>query len=315
MRVIFMGSPDFALPSLKKLIDSKHDICAVYTQPPKPANRGMKMLKSKIHQLAEENNIKVETPKSLRNKESQYIFQNYKADIAIIVAYGLILPNEILQGTKYGCLNLHPSLLPRWRGAAPLQRQIMAGDKKSAICIMKMDEGLDTGDIYSQYEFEISDNMNVGDLHDFTADKGAEMLISAIDKIEQNEGIKNLTPQSSEGVTYANKINKEDEIIDFNKSGEEIINQIRGLSPYPGAFTVFEGKKFKIFEAEFDNIEELDDEKYINGQIIDNSFYIKCINGIVKPISIQKEGKKRMNIEDFLRGNNIKVGIVAENLD
>ena len=297
-----MGTPDFACPTLSKLLDSEHEIVAVYTQAPKQANRGMKIFKSKIHQLAEENNLNIEIPTSLRNPEEQDKFKKYNADIAVVAAYGMLLPPEILVGTKYGCINIHPSDLPRWRGAAPLQRTIMAGDTKTKICIMQMDEGLDTGDIILSEDLNIDEVMNVGQLHDITAEIGARMTIEALSSIEQ-ENV-SLEKQNIKGVTYANKINKNDEKIDFNQDVKFIFNQIRGLSPYPGAYFNLEGKKYKIFEATY--TEEKHNQS--NGKIIGNDFSIACNKGIIHPTVIQKEGKKKTPITDFLRGNKVIIG-------
>ena len=257
----------------------------------------MKILKSKVHQFCEDSNIKIEFPKSLKNEEEQKTFIKYKADIAVVAAYGLILPKEILNGTKYGCINLHPSLLPRWRGAAPIQRTIMSGDDQTAMCIMQMEEGLDTGDIILQENLSIPNDVNAGYLHDTLANLGAEMTLEAINLI--SEGKSKPKAQSNEGIIYANKITKEDEEINFNKPGEVIINQIKGLSPYPAAYFKYKEKKYKIFEAIFEECQH--GEKF--SSIIDEGRKIACMDGFIKPTIIQKEGKKRMEIEDFLRGN------------
>ena len=180
MKIIFMGTPDFSVPTLKALLDHQFEILCVYTQKPKLANRGLKITKSKIHELADSYNLKLETPDSLKTPEEHIKFKNFKADIAIVAAYGMLLPKEILEGTKLGCINIHPSSLPRWRGAAPLQRTIMSGDKTSSVCIMKMDEGLDTGDIILEEKFEIPENANCGWLHDYCANLGADLTIKTL---------------------------------------------------------------------------------------------------------------------------------------
>lgn len=300
-----MGTPDFAVPALNRLIKSNHEIIAVYTQKPKAAGRGMEVKKSKVHEVAEANNIKVYTPDSLKSDEEKNNFKNLNADIAVVAAYGMLLPKEILQGTKHGCINIHPSLLPRWRGAAPLQRTIMAGDNHTAVCIMQMNEGLDTGDIILKEEFDIPDSTNVGWLHDKCAEIGAELTLKAIEQI--STGTAKYIKQSEQGVTYAKKITKEDEKIDFNKNGNEILNQIRGLSPYMGANFILNNKKHKIFEAEFILFKNTSDEL---GKILNDQFHISCKDGCIVPKTIQKEGSKKMSIEEFLRGNKTPVGTI-----
>jgi methionyl-tRNA formyltransferase len=304
MRVIFMGSPDFAVPTLEELIASKHDVVAVYTQKPKAANRGMKILKSKVHEVAEAEGISVITPDSLKDKKVQDEFFSLAADVCIVAAYGMLLPKPILEFCKFGCVNLHPSNLPRWRGAAPIQRTIMAGDKKSAICLMKMDEGLDTGDVLVREEFDIPNDWNAGALHDYTASYGAKMIVNLINKLEAGENII-AVKQPEEGVTYANKIAKSDEILDFSNTAEEVNNKIRGLSPYPGAYFEYEGKKYKIFEAGI--VYDLKDVAE-PGVVLDENLTIKCGDNAIRPITIQKEGKKRINLKDFLKGNKIAEG-------
>lgn len=321
MKIIFMGTPDFAVPALKELIASPHEIVAVYTQTPKAANRGMKISKSKVHEVAEANNLKVFTPTTLKSAEEQNNFKDFNADIAVVAAYGMLLPKEILIGTKYGCINTHPSLLPRWRGAAPLQRTLIEGDKKSAVCIMKMDEGLDTGDIILQENFDIPASWNLENLHNYCAEVGAKLTLKAIAQIA--DGSAKYIKQSETGVLYAKKIKKEDELINFNNSGEKIINQIRGLSHFPGAYFIYEGLRYKIFEAEFlparhceESLLRSNPEKTFTGLpnsqdvnlndetnlAINDKFQIACADGLICPKVIQKEGKTKMKIEDFLKG-------------
>lgn len=302
MKVIFMGTPDFACPTLERLMESDNEILAVYTQPPKQANRGMKIFKSKIHQLAEKNDLHIETAQSLKSKEEQDKFKNFHADIAIVAAYGLLLPKEILEGTKYGCINIHPSKLPRWRGAAPIQRTLMAGDKVTAVCIMQMDEGLDTGNILQEKDFDIDSSITAGELHDMLANEGAELTIKVLDRFK--EGKVNSKHQSHEGVTYAKKLSKEDEKIDFNKVAHSVHDQIRALSPYPGAFFELEGVKYKVLKSEFLN----ENFKSEPGTIINKDMHIACKTGVIKVLIIQKEGKKPLTIKDFLNGNKITVG-------
>lgn len=297
-----MGTPDFACPALLDLINSEHEVMAVYTQPPKQANRGMKVIKSKIHQLADENSLNVQTPKSLKAIQEQEVFKSYNADIAVVAAYGLLLPTEILEGTKLGGINIHPSKLPRWRGAAPIQRTLMSGDQDTAICIMQMNEGLDTGDVLLRKDYKLSDDITAGELHDKLANDSGKMILETINLISQNRI--EAKPQGKEGITYANKITKNDEKIDFSKSAKEVHNQIRGLSPYPCAYLTIDNKKYKIFKSRLNN--KINAEKA--GTIINDSFEISCKSGSISILEIQKEGKKRVPIEDFINGNKFPIG-------
>ena len=294
MKVIFMGTPAFALPALQALINSEHEIVAVYTAPPRPAGRGKKLRNSEVHQLADENDLEVRALASLKEEKLP------ECDIAVVAAYGILLPKHILDGPKYGCINIHPSLLPRWRGAAPVQRAIMAGDDETAVCIMQMDEGLDTGDVLRQAGLPLPPTITAGQLHDQTAMLGAIMTLEVIADIE------NITPQkqSEDGVTYAKKIKKEDELIDWSKTAEEVSCQIRGMNPFPGAYFMHEGEKFKIFEH------EVLDEQGETGEVIDDELTIACGTGAVKVKRIQRQGKSAMAAEDFLRGFKIEKGSI-----
>ncbi len=298
MKIIFMGTPDFAVPALKKLIASRHDVVAVYTQKPKAAGRGLKIIKSYVHEVADMFHLDVYTPDSLKNDDEIDKFHALKADVAVVAAYGMLLPEEILESPKHGCINIHPSLLPRWRGAAPLQRAIMSGDKNSGVCIMKMDKGLDTGDVILAEEFEIPATEDCGWLHDKCAEIGAELILKAIEQIETGKA--KYKKQGEIGVTYAKKITKDDEKIDFSRAGHEIVNKIRALSPYPGANFVLDNVKYKIFAAEFIAVEEIS-----AGKILNDKFHIGCSDGFIIPKVIQREGKQRMNIDDFLKGNKV----------
>lgn len=309
MKIIFMGTPQFACPALQKVISNgDHEIVAVYTQKPKQANRGMKIIKSAIHQLADNNNLHVETPTTLKNEEEQQKFQNFNADLAIVAAYGMLLPQEILDGTKHGCINIHPSKLPRWRGAAPLQRTLISGDKETEICIMQMDKGLDTGDVLISENLPLNEDVTLGELHDKCAEIGAKLTIETIDAIQNNSLI--ATPQSDEGVTYANKLTKNDELINFENDKEIIHNQIRAISPYPGAYFKLSGKKYKIFRSKYRDFQNNEEQKPA-GTIINDRFEIACNNGVISVLEIQKEGKKRVNIKDFLNGNKFDIGTTA----
>ena len=284
-----MGTPDFAVPCLKALIDSSHEIVAVYTAPPKPAGRGKELKKSKVHEVAEAAGLKVLTPASLKQETLP------DADIAVVAAYGLLLPEHILNAPKHGCINIHPSLLPRWRGAAPIQRSIMAGDKMTAVCIMKMDKGLDTGDVLLKTEFDLEPKITAGVLHDKCAEIGARLTLEVIDNIEK------ITPvrQSEEGVTYAKKITSEDEKIDWKKPAQEIEQIIRGLNPFPAAYFLHNGEKIKVFEA------DVVDKSGEAGKVLDEYLTIACGEKALQIKQLQRSGKRIMTAKEFLNGSRI----------
>jgi methionyl-tRNA formyltransferase len=297
MNVVFMGTPAFAVPALEALIASHHKIVAVYTQPPRPAGRGQKETPSPVHKLASQHNIPVYTPISLKTPEVQAEFSAHKADIAVVVAYGLLLAKAILEAYPYGCINIHPSLLPRWRGAAPIQRTIMAGDQKTAIIIMKMDEGLDTGDILLKQDMDIIYGTNAGGLHDLLAKKSAPLLLKALDEINS------ITPQkqSETGVEYAKKITKEDCAVNWAKPAAEIYQQILALSPSPGAFFSYNNEIIKIFDAKVEESKTTSPP----GTVLDDMLAIACGGDVLRPLILQRPNKTRMNAEEFLRGFNI----------
>jgi methionyl-tRNA formyltransferase len=308
MKLVFMGTPEFAVPALKALVNSEHEVICVYTQPPRPAGRGHKEQLTPIHALALEHNIPVRTPKTLRDVAAQEEFKALNADAAIVAAYGLILPKPILDAYKYGCINIHPSLLPRWRGAAPIQRTIMNGDTETAICIMQMDEGLDTGDVLLSECMHLDDQITAGELHDIAAEKGAELLLITLSKLVKGE----ITPQKQafEGVTYASKVKKEEGLINFELSAREIFNQIRGLNPWPGCYFQYNGENIKVIKAIF----SMDDHSCKPGTVIDDSLTIACGLGYIKPLKVQRPGKTAMETEVMLRGYSIKKGtILSEN--
>lgn len=294
MKIVFMGTPHFAVPALTKLIASEHQVIAVYTKEPKPAGRGYAEIKSAIHNLADSNGIKVLTPKNFKTQEAIDQFKSLQADIAVVAAYGIILPKSILEIPKYGCINIHPSLLPKWRGAAPLQRTIFEGDKETAVCIMQMDEGMDTGDILLQKNIALDDKITVSELHDLTSDIGADMVLKVLDSVAEIKPIR----QSTEGVTHAKKLTPLDEIIDWNKSAEQINCQIRALSPRPAAYFKYNGEKIKIISAQYSN----EKHSFDIGRVIDNNLSIACNGGILKPLLLQREGKKMIYTDAFLRG-------------
>lgn len=296
MDIIFMGTPEFALPSLQKLLaSSKHRVKAVFTKEPKEQNRGMGIVKSPIHQLAEQYNIDIHTPKTLRKDEIAAVIDGIVADIVIVIAYGLIIPANILKMKKYGCLNIHPSKLPKYRGAAPLQRTIINNESATSICIMQMDEGVDTGDILTQMDIDIHPDMTLKELHDICAEEGSKLLLSTLDNID------NITPrkQPEIDVSYAPKLTKEEGQINWQEEdGQQIYGKIKGMNPWPGAYFFIQGKMMKITSASWKALEHK--ENY--GNIISNEFDVACRGGILRIEKIKPEGKKEMSGESFLRG-------------
>lgn len=304
MKIVFMGTPAFAVPALESLYKSRHEIVAVYTQPPRPAGRGQKDTPSPIHQFALEKKIPVYTPASLKSTETQALFLSHHADIAVVAAYGLLLPKAILDAYPLGCINVHPSLLPRWRGAAPIQRTIMAGDHKTAIVIMQMDEGLDTGDMLMVEPYDIPSGTTAGKLHDTLAVKSGPLLLRALQGLEE----KNLmpTPQPAQCITYAQKISKEECHIDWQEPAEKLYYHILGLSPSPGAYFTYRGENIKIFDARFDNA-AIDSKP---GTVLADGISVACNPGTITPLILQRPGKTRVSAEEFTRGFNIPHGSI-----
>ena len=299
-----MGTPEFAVPTLAALQASGHEIVAVYSQPPRPAGRGQKETPSPVHKFAVEHNIPVYTPTSLKTPEAQAQFAAHNADIAVVVAYGLLLPKPILEAYPLGCINVHPSLLPRWRGAAPIQRTLMAGDEITGICIMQMDEGLDTGDILLKEEGIFTAGCDAGDLHDMLSQKAAPLVLKTLDEI------RNIKPekQSEIGVTYAKKISKDECKIDWSKPAQHIHNQIRGLSPNPAAYFTYNGENIKVFGSHFTNDKGFKNVKA--GTVIDNHLTVACGAGILMIEELQRPNKKRMFSSEMLKSYPIAEGIV-----
>lgn len=292
LKLIFMGTPEFALPSLKALREAGHEIVAVYSQPPRPAGRGQKETPSPIHHYALSQGLKVLTPVSLKGEAEQREFASFSADAAIVAAYGLLLPPEILKGCKLGCINIHPSLLPRWRGAAPIQRTIMAGDTKTGICIMQMDEGLDTGDVLACELYDIPEGTTSGQLHDTLAQRSAPLLLNTLERLSSIMPQK----QSGDGVTYAKKISKSEARIDWSKPADEILCLIRGMNPYPGANFEYQGEVIKLLAA------DICSGSGKAGEVLDDTLTIACGNGAIRPLTLQRPGKKPMPAEEVLRG-------------
>lgn len=302
MRVIFMGTPTFATPTLQALLDAGHDVIAAYSQPPRPAGRGMKLTPSPVQQLAEQRGIPVHTPASLKSPEEQKKFRALGADIAVVVAYGLLLPQPILDAPKHGCVNIHPSDLPRWRGAAPLQRTLMAGDTKTACCIMQMDAGLDTGDVILRHGFDIPDGMNFGTLHDAMSRIGASLTCEALEQI--TAGTATRTPQPKDGL-YAGKISKDDQLTDFTLPAHRVRAHILGLSPSPGAVAALNGELVKIFQA----TAEAGDAAKPAGTLLDDKLLVNCGGGTaVRLTQLQRPGKARQDSSVFLQGFPVPAG-------
>lgn len=294
-----MGSPDFALPALKALLAAGHEIVAVYSQPPKPQGRGYQVQKTAIHEFAESVHLSAYTPKTLRNEEEQAKFKALKLDMAIVAAYGLILPKPILEAPKYGCLNIHGSLLPRWRGAAPIQRAIEAQDSETGITIMQMDEGLDTGDMIAKSTIQIG-TQNAQELHDALSKMGASLLIDVLHKWGQH------TPQKQpeEGITYASKLKKEEGFLNWNQDSDRLEAKIRAFTPWPGCFFTFRGEQIKVLKAE--SLPHRHNEK--PGIVIDSNFAISCRQGALRPLILQRPGKKPVDLEAFLNGTKVQKG-------
>jgi methionyl-tRNA formyltransferase len=294
LRTIFMGTPGFAAVALKALIDVGHDVIAVYSQPPRPKGRGLDVQKSPVHAFAEEQGIPVRTPVSVKGAEEIAAFRALQADVAVVAAYGLILPKAILDTPRYGCLNIHASLLPRWRGAAPIQRAIMAGDTETGVTVMQMAEGLDTGPMLMNESLPIEAETDAGALHDALAELGARMIVDALERLP--DGL-SAQPQPAEGVTYAAKITKEEARIDWRRSALEIDRQIRGLSPTPGAFTEIKGERVVILAAEL-----LSGDVGEPGIVADGQLTIACGQGALRPTMVKRAGKRAMSVDEMLRG-------------
>src|SRR5512139_1056500 len=300
MRLIFMGTPDFAVPTLIELAARGHEIAAVYTRAPKPAGRGMDMQRTPVEQEARRLSLSVHTPKAFKDEEARAIFHAHKADVAVVVAYGLILPKPILEAPRLGCFNVHASLLPRWRGAAPINRAVMAGDKESGVTIMQMDEGLDTGAMAMADRIAITPDMTAGDLHDRLAHLGADLMACALAALERSS--LTLTPQPETGVTYAAKISKDETRINWSKPADDVHNRIRGLSPFPGAWFELGGVRVKALRSTGG------EGSSAPGTVLDEHLTIACGEGAVRLLQVQRAGKQPMPAEEFLRGTPVKSG-------
>lgn len=292
MRIIFMGTPDFSVPVLEALVAAGHEIAAVYCQPPRPAGRGKKERPSPVQARAEAMGLAVRHPVSLRNDAALAEFRALNADIAVVVAYGLILPQAILDAPTHGCLNIHASLLPRWRGAAPIHRAIMAGDPITGVCIMQMEAGLDTGPVLMRAETEVGAEETTVELHDRLSEIGAGLIVQALEQLDA------LTPdpQPDIGVTYAQKIDKAEARIDWARSAVDIDRQIRGLSTFPGAWTEIAGQRVKLLAS------RLASGAGNPGEVLDDTLTIACVDGAISLLRLQRAGKGAQDAETFLRG-------------
>lgn len=304
LRIIFMGTPDFAVPTLTEIIGQGHEVVSVYTRPPAPAGRGMELRPSPVQRTAERFGIPVFTPKTLKSAEAAEIMASHQADVAVVVAYGLILPQAILELPELGCLNLHASLLPRWRGAAPIQRAIMAGDAETGVCVMKMEVGLDTGPVGMVERLAIDRDVTAGELHDRLAVLGADLMVRALAAL--GRGGLRFTPQAEEGVTYAGKIGNDEARLSWNRPARQVHDLVRGLSPFPGAFVETDlGKgpeRLKVLRT------ALAGGAAEPGTLLDEDGTIACAEGAVRLVTVQRAGKGPMSAGEFLRGARLSAG-------
>jgi len=300
MRIVFMGSPDFAVPSLNALLNAGHEVVAAYCQPPRPAGRGKAPRRTAVHERAEQLGIEVRTPKTLRDIGEQERFRDLDSDLAVVAAYGLILPLPILEAPKAGCVNVHASLLPRWRGAAPIQRSILAGDEISGVTIMKMEEGLDTGPMLHRLTLDIR-GKNTGQVTEELADLGAQALLDWLGDPTPPE------PQPIGGITYASKIDKAEARIDWGKSAPEIERQVRAFAPSPGAWFEANGERIKLLKAAAGS-----DSSNTPGEVLDDSLSIACGSGCIRPLIVQRAGRAAMSPGDLLRGFAVPTGTILK---
>lgn len=303
--VVFMGTPDFSVPTLAAVLAAGHRVKAVYTQPPRPAGRrGLAPTPSPVHRLALERGLDVRTPQSLKSAEEQAQFRDLNADVAVVIAYGLLLPKPILEAPRLGCINVHASLLPRWRGAAPIHRAIMAGDVETGVMTMQMEEGLDTGPVLMTARTPIGEGETTGELHDRLSEMGARLLVETLAALETGQVLP--VAQAEAGTTYARKIDKAEARIDFARPAREVRSHIHGLSPFPGAWLEIDGgskpERIKVLKA------ELAPGRGPPGRVLDDRFAIACQEGAVRPLVLQRAGRQAATIEEFCRGFPVPVG-------
>lgn len=311
LKIVFMGSPEFAVPALEAIRHSKHRLVASYSQPPRPAGRGQQLRPCPVHEVAAKHGIPVETPVNFKDPATVEQLKSFQADIAVVAAYGLLLPPSVLQAFRLGCINIHPSRLPRWRGAAPIHRTVLAGDTETAICIMQMDAGLDTGDIILQENIPLhAPHITTGMLHDQLAERSAHLLLTALDWVEA--GTAKPVKQSDDGVTYAKKISKDEAQIDWSLNAEQIDRKIRGLNPYPIASTLLNDEPMKIWAAmPVDRPSAMRDAT--NGTVIDDMLTVACGEETALRLTmIQRPGKKPLKSEEFLNGVQVPAGSILK---
>ncbi|ATG41013.1 methionyl-tRNA formyltransferase [Phaeobacter piscinae] len=298
MRIVFMGTPDFSVPVLNALVEAGHEIAAVYCQPPRPAGRGKKDRPTPVHARAEALGLEVRHPVSLKEAQQQAEFAAVNADVAVVVAYGLILPQAVLDAPRHGCLNIHASLLPRWRGAAPIHRAIMAGDAQTGVCIMQMEAGLDTGPVLMREATDIGAEETTAELHDRLSEMGANLIVRALTQLP------GLTPevQPDDGVTYAHKIDKAEARVDWTRPASEVDQQIRGLSPFPGAWCEIDGQRVKLLAS------RVVDGAGAAGKVLDDTLRVACGEGAIELLKLQRAGKGAQAREIFLRGFPVTAG-------
>ncbi len=304
LRLVFMGSPDFSVPALARLLEAGHEVVAVYSQPPRPAGRGHKERLSPVHAFADARGLPVRTPQSLKSRETQAAFAELGADAAVVAAYGLILPKAILDAPPLGCFNVHASLLPRWRGAAPIQRAILAGDRETGVTIMRMDEGLDTGAMLLVGRAAITGDTTAHDLHDSLAAMGADLMVKALQGIA--DGSLAATPQPETGETYARKLERDEGRLDWRLPAEHLERAVRALNPWPGAWFAHAGERIKVLSARIERAEGP------AGLIVDDRLCVACANGALRPLRVQRAGKAPMDKEAFLRGYPLPPGTLLE---
>ncbi|MFD2204478.1 methionyl-tRNA formyltransferase [Kiloniella antarctica] len=308
LRIAFMGTPDFSVPCLEALAEAGHEVVAVYSQPPRPAGRGQKAKLSPVHAVAVENGWPVYTPKSFRNKDIQDEFRNLEVDVAVVVAYGLILPTEALVAPRMGCVNIHASLLPRWRGAAPIQRAIEAGDAESGVAIMQMVEELDAGDVILEGRVAITDQTTASSLHDELSKIGSELIVKALEGM--NDASLTPIPQQEDGVTYAKKLTREESELDWSLPAVEIDRKIRALTPWPGVHFTYEGDRIKVQETTLVSFDDMaTQENHEPGTLLDDLLLVSCGKDALRIDRLQRPGKGSMDAKAFLNGYPLSKGI------
>ena len=302
MRIIFMGSPDFAVPTLQALVDAAHEVVCVYTQPPRPGGRrGKELTPTPVHQRASDLGIEVRHPKSLKSAEEQAAFAALEADVAVVAAYGLILPQAVLDAPVNGCLNVHASILPRWRGAAPIHRAVMAGDNVTGVTIMQMEAGLDTGPMLAMARTPI-ETKTTGELTAELAELGAQLMVGTLRDLKIHVPI----AQDDADATYAAKIDKAEARVDWNRLAQEVVRHVHGLSPFPGAWFDLAGQRVKLLR-----VEEAEGTGNV-GEVLDDRLAIACRDGAIRPIELQRAGKPKMDLDTFLRGNAVSEGSILQ---